>query len=389
MKKHIAIIFCFLMLSGWSFAQSVSKSYTLEGEILGVENGTKLELTPGATHKKEKPIAETTVENGKFSFSGKLDEPRLFYLQIAGTYAFTSIMLENAPIKLKAKVEHTVNNGQDTWNFSEVEIKGSETQKLYEEKIAFKDTLNQKYEDYHKRHKDVSDALAEAYREKNKAKTDSIHSTEAYKAFEKDEKEFFNTVKSTSERVVFSNKETYWGPLLMLLSWTYFTPNEKPIYESFSQAAKDSYYGQIVYKELFPERLVGKTVPSFELPDKDGNAKQLTTLVQGKKYFLIDFWASWCAPCRKEIPNLKRIYDEFSSKGLQIVSISIDKKQADWLKALTAENMAWPNLWDNKDVNDAFMVKTIPALFLVDKNGKVVADDLRGDALYEKLKELF
>ena len=80
-------------------------------------------------------------------------------------------------------------------------------------------------------------------------------------------------------------------------------------------------------------------VPDFKVKDKSGKEVALSTLRQGKKYVLIDFWASWCNPCRKEIPNLKKLYAQYSEKGFEIVSISIDQKKADWEKALKEEGL--------------------------------------------------
>ena len=111
--------------------------------------------------------------------------------------------------------------------------------------------------------------------------------------------------------------------------------------------------------------------------------------MKGKKVYIVDFWASWCVPCRKEIPNLKAIYERFSGKGLEIVSISIDKNDSAWRKAVTAENLTWPNGIDKQGIKDMFNVNAIPAIFIVDgKTGRILAENIRGEQLANKLAEM-
>ena len=132
---------------------------------------------------------------------------------------------------------------------------------------------------------------------------------------------------------------------------------------------------------------VGAVAPDFTLPDVDGNPVTLSGL-RGK-YVLIDFWASWCNPCRKEIPNLKKLYAQYSEKGFEIVSISIDQKKADWEKALKEEGLPWPNFLDETGVAALYKVKFVPTMYLINADGVMVGENLRGEALAEKLKELF
>ena len=110
------------------------------------------------------------------------------------------------------------------------------------------------------------------------------------------------------------------------------------------------------------------------------------------KIVLIDFWASWCGPCRKEIPNMKHDYAEFHDKGFEIFSISIDKSEAAWRKASAKENLPWPNSIKSddpkKDAQKTYNVSAIPANFLIGPDGTIVARNLRGKMLTKKLEEL-
>ena len=107
------------------------------------------------------------------------------------------------------------------------------------------------------------------------------------------------------------------------------------------------------------------------------------------KYILIDFWASWCAPCRKEIPNIKKQYAKYADKGFEVISISIDKKKADWEKALKEEQLKWPNFLDETGVAQLYKVRAVPTMYLIDAEGRMVGENMRGEALAAKLAELF
>lgn len=116
-------------------------------------------------------------------------------------------------------------------------------------------------------------------------------------------------------------------------------------------------------KELIPENLIGKRLPAFSAPDRNGNIHSDSDLRKNKKCVLIDFWASWCGPCRREIPNLKKIYEAYVDKGLEIISISIDKEDKAWQKALDEEQLPWPNLIDGKSCSESSFTGVRSRLF--------------------------
>ena len=106
---------------------------------------------------------------------------------------------------------------------------------------------------------------------------------------------------------------------------------------------------------------------------------------------MLDFWASWCGPCRAEIPHLKEAYKEYSTKGVAFFSVSIDKDDAAWRKAMKEENMPWAQAQApkaGKDVMKQYQFSGIPYILVLDKEGKIVAKNLRGKALTDKLEEL-
>ena len=132
---------------------------------------------------------------------------------------------------------------------------------------------------------------------------------------------------------------------------------------------------------------IGGTLPGFAKADTSGN------LVQSKsfagKYVLVDFWASWCIPCRQENPNLKAAYTKFHPKNFSIVSISIDEKKDSWLKAVKEDNLEWTQLIDaTSDVYKKLALNKVPSNFLIGPKGEIIAKDLRGDDLWNALEKV-
>ena len=183
--------------------------------------------------------------------------------------------------------------------------------------------------------------------------------------------------------------------MMAIYLYSYFTAEQDELFNSFPPEVQQSYYGEKMRDEVFPGGQTGGLVKPFTVKDDGGNILTLKQLSEGKKVVLIDFWASWCAPCRKEIPNVKALYAKYKDQGLQVISISIDEKEAAWRKALSEEKLEWPNF---RDVDGAagpaalYKVRSIPAMFLVDAESQTLiaaGDNARGSALAKKLAELF
>lgn len=357
-------------------------SYVISGEIEGLPDSTIVVLAP-LSHTPEDNVAEAMVINGKFTFEGKAEEPLAVFFMVKDTYGAKGMMLENGNIKIKGKVE---SNGEDkpTYNYDAITVSGSPLTDKYNSLMSRRDTLNVMYAAMHEKYSDISRKLGEARGSGNRAMMDSIVATDEYKALEAAEKEFFGYVEEVNNNLIEENKDSYWGPLMMIATMSYFTPDQIPVFESMSDEAKNSYYGKKVYEELYPAGKVGEEVKDFNI---DGTS--LAELCKGKKVVIIDFWASWCRPCRAEIPNLKAIYDKYKDQGLDIISISIDDDEAAWKKALDQEKLPWPNFRDADDaIAKLYKVSAVPTMYVIDGDLKLLGDNLRGEELAKAIEEM-
>lgn len=167
--------------------------------------------------------------------------------------------------------------------------------------------------------------------------------------------------------------------------------DSKNLFDFLSEDLKKHSIGKELQYQLFDLDSVTSNPMSFSQPDTSGKLISVES-VKGD-YLLIEFWASWCAPCRKETPIIKIAYDTYKNKGFEIIAISLDSNKRSWIDAIKKDNMTWIQVSDLKgvdnDVAKKYGIKPIPANFLLDKDRRIIATNLSGEDLLNKLKELY
>lgn len=165
----------------------------------------------------------------------------------------------------------------------------------------------------------------------------------------------------------------------------------KALYEALSADIRNTPKGLEIAKLIESEAVKeGGIAPDFTQEDVDGKPFQFSS-IKGK-YVLIDFWASWCVPCRKENPNVVKAYQKYKEKNFEIVGISLDTQRESWIKAIADDKLEWINVSDLKgwknEVSMDYGIKAVPSNFLVDPEGKIIGVNLRGEDLEKKLAEI-
>ncbi|RZK28678.1 MAG: TlpA family protein disulfide reductase, partial [Hymenobacter sp.] len=167
-----------------------------------------------------------------------------------------------------------------------------------------------------------------------------------------------------------------------------------PLFQALAPSLRNSPQGQVIQEQLarLQRTAIGVLAPEFSLPDPSGKLVKLSDL-RGQ-YVLVDFWASWCVPCRAENPHVAKAYAAYRDQHFTVVSISLDgpSGRAAWLKAIQDDGLTWPQVSNlrgfNTEVSQQYAISAIPQNFLLDPQGRIIAKNLRGDALPHKLAQV-
>ena len=357
MNKTILLAFL-LFTNVIVFAQN----FKIEGTVEGLEDGTWLYLKLSAPQNM---IDSTHVANGKFTLKGKLAEPATQVVLHTKNYTnYVFFWLENKNITMSLK------DGE----FKKGTIKGSATQTENEEIQKIIQPIGLK-----------EDSLRNAFSKT----TDPNLKSELRKQIANIKNEeyitYFNYAKTHPNSLIIAN-------ITDVYSTTWGKEKTKNIYQLFTPAIQKTTYGKSInsFLALSQEVKIGGKYVDFEQTNTNGKKIKLSD-VKGK-YILLEFWGSWCGPCREENPQLVKTYSAYKAKGFEILGVAADNDKAQWLKAIKDDGLPWGNVCDLKgDKNDVVLmygINAFPTNFLIDENGIIIAKNLRGKALADKLAEL-
>ena len=368
MKK--TIFACLAVMAFMACSQKPQSGYTISGTAEGTVDGDTVYICEMQGFFSMVPLDSAYVKNGKFEFKGETEGAALRFLipMHAGKPVATEMfILENADIKANLKPE---GEGKSEWE-------PGPNGKLYQEYMEGEKTYNEQLEEPWRITLDST--ATEAQKKVAQQTVDSL--TKQLQAYHK--KFIVDHVPSALSDLLFAyNQEDY-------------TDAEKEeVLKLFGEKQPQYPY----YKQFMAEREAeartkeGAQYTDFEMPDTKGQPMKVSDFVGKSKYVLIDFWASWCGPCRAEMPAVIKAYDAFHQKGFEVVGVSLDNNKEAWLKAIDQLKLPWPQMSDVKgwDCEGAklYNVRAIPANVLVDQQGKIIAKNLRGEDLYNKMAEL-
>jgi len=370
-------LFFFLILSGIAFISPAQKQVKIKGNLQFSDPVQMVFISYdiGGVAVKD----SSKLSDGKFEFILKLTEPTLARISVRFEPVTGQekprtekkyIFLEPGKIKIQAK---------DSLTFAIVT--GSKSQKEYETYLARLKPYQQK-----------ASELVDQYNE-YKGRKDSAAMKKSgadYDKFREDLNENFlhkYLSENPASAIAFHVLDEYAGNNIDPLK-------VEPIYESLAASVRASPSG-IAFKEqieIAKKTMVGAYAMDFTQNDTLGIPVSLSSF-KGK-YVLVDFWASWCGPCRRENPNVVKAFNAYNKKGFTILAISLDQpgKQQDWLDAIHKDGLTWTHVsdlkfWDNVVVKQ-YGIKSVPMNLLLDPTGKIIAKNIRGEQLQNKLKEI-
>jgi len=358
--------------------------YLVTGKVKGMKSGLVFLQKENPNGMGLLTVDTIKIVDEKFEIKGKADEPVIALLEIQKTNGKIPFILEHGEVTVdvdkdsifKSKIGGTYNNDE----FSKFNEESNKIKKGLQKKVMAFQMANMAKMQMAQKAKDTvtMNALRKQYDLLQKDITDYTF------GYPKTHPKSFISVLIT--QAMFSNKK--------------FKPADiEAVYNSLDESLKKTKPGKKIKENLEEAKkqekvkatvAIGLPAPNFKAPTPDGKIVSLKENLG--KVTLIDFWASWCEPCRKANPEVVALYKELHDKGLNIVSVSLDDDAAKWKEAIAKDQLTWTQVSNLKQMKDPiamqYGVTMIPSTFLLDSTGKIVAIDLRGDDLKAKVKAL-
>lgn len=370
MNKKVFIAICGLFVAFSASAAGVK--YTLTGKAPASLEGKYVYLS-SAAKKANASQDSVKVTGGKFVFKGEVESPDVAMIMTSSTPKRgdkrVMVVLEAGNLTVDLSTEKNIVKGGTLNN--DLNVYKDSTAVISEQRNASK--LNK---------------MMEVYRDSTTTDAERKATVELYNYFQGRE-------GAVVQKLIEKNMNNALG--------AFFFANNKGMYSNdeciailgkAGEGFKNYPMVQSIVKqmELVKKRSAGSPYMDFELQDADGKMHKLSEYIGAGKYVLLDFWASWCGPCRAEMPNVKAAYDKYHPKGFEIVSVSLDNKRDAWLNAIEQLGMNWHHLSDLQgwkcSAGQVYGINSIPCTVLIGPDGVIVGGDYRGEDLDKKLAEL-
>lgn len=349
-----------------SIFAACSPQYSIKGTVAG-DQTTGNALLLKSKGRVADTLAKAPITNGKFTLTGKIDTITDAYIAIEGKRMGLPIILENA--EYSAVIDFT--------NPVENKVEGPANQTIFNQVIALAN--------------EARTAQMPLYKEFGEAQ--KANDTTKMKQIEA---QFDQIVKDAAEKenaLIKANADSYVAAYLLARKMSQLNLKDlEKLFAELGPNAQATEPGQKIAKKIkvLQSVAIGQVAPDFTLNTPEGTPLSMHSIPAKVK--IIDFWASWCGPCRRENPNVVKIYEEYHPKGLEILGVSLDNNKEAWLKAIEEDKLVWKHVSDLKgwacEPAALYGVSGIPHMVVLDENNVIIAKDLRGEALKAKIAEL-